>query len=121
MSAVADLAEFLIPEIKTGADIKPVSVGPVLPSALPLFDSTIGDAIRVFRTPISLRVRREEGLVFVENDALNLFGHGPTLAAAVAEFRHDLEYYWKYYRALPDEKVAGKGRELKQLYNSLFE
>ncbi|HUO85428.1 MAG TPA: hypothetical protein VM534_09975 [Thermoanaerobaculia bacterium] len=116
-----DTQTFAKPEVETGSQLKSPPERSPLPDALPLFESTLGGSPRRLRRAIGLKVRREEGFVFVENETLDLFGHGPTLEDAVAEFRQDLDYYWRYYSGLSDDQVTGHGARLKQIYSTLFE
>lgn len=87
---------------------------------LPLFTFTTpdGDTKRL-RTPLLLRVTTDGGEIFVENEALNIFGQGKTLHAAIEAFSRDVAYFWQYYRELGDDQVAGAGVTLKRLYEEL--
>jgi hypothetical protein len=116
-----DIQHYNPPEVETGSAIglAPQSA-PSLPGSLPLFETLVGGEWLPLRRPIRLRVRAEEGFIFVENDTLGLFGHGHSLASAVAEFRRDLEYYWKYDGQLGEHEVAQHGVRLKKVYDSLF-
>lgn len=89
------------------------------PPVLPLFSFTFGGSEMRLRRPLLLRVVAEDGEVFVENDALRIFGRGATLHAAVESFAHDLAYYWRYYRNLGSDEVAGDAVRLKAAYEDL--
>jgi hypothetical protein len=89
------------------------------PPVLPLFSFTFGGSEMRLRRPLMLRVVAEDGEVFVENDALRIFGRGGTLQAAVESFAHDLVYYWRYYRNLGAEEIAGDAVRLKAVYEEL--
>lgn len=107
-------------QVETASYVTPVAV-PTRPNRpLPLFsfDAPDGD-VKLLRTPLMLRVTEEDGEIFVENEALNIFGHGKTLHAAIQAFSRDLAYFWTYYRGLPDEDVARDGATLKGRYEDL--
>jgi len=89
------------------------------PETLPLSTFVIDDRTMTLAEPLLLRVALEEDTYFVENDTLHLFGKGASLAEAIEAFSRDLAYYWRYYRNLRDEEVAGAGVELKRIYEGL--
>jgi hypothetical protein len=108
------------PRVETYGYMTPVAVPTPTAKPLPLFAFVTADGeVKRLTTPLMLRVTAEDGEIFVENEALNLFGHGRTLQAAVEEFSHDLAHFWAYYRALSDDQVAGDGASLKKLYAEL--
>lgn len=100
-------------------DVRPTNLLLHFRGMLPLFTFSVDGEIKRLRQPLMLRVTIEDGEYFTENDALRLFGNGKTLAAALQAFYDDLAYYWQYYRALPDDQVAGDGEALKRLYQEL--
>ena len=69
--------------------------------------------------PLVLQVSVEDGAYFVENEPLHLFAKGSSLEEAVDAFAADLVYYWRYYKSLRDDEVAGAGLELKRIYEGL--
>lgn len=110
------------PKVETYAYMADSGLEGVLPilSDLPLLSMPFaGGEVRHLRRPLSLRVSFEDGEFFVENDALRLFGNGATLRKAVEAFSRDFAYYWKHYRSLTDDEVAGDGVQLKKLYEEL--
>lgn len=106
------------PRIETSSDI---SFGRAPAARLPLFDFEAGGETIRLKRAVGVRVGLEEGTWFVENEALSLFGHGESLAEAVAEFRDDLGYLWCRYRGLPDEELSVSARKLRDLLGSLTE
>jgi hypothetical protein len=117
-SAWADLA----PRVETYSYIlsQPLIAGmfPLIPP-LPLFTIVVDGVIRYLSRPLILRTAIEDGQFFVENDTLQLFGHGATMMDAMQAFSRDLIYYWRYYRSLSNDEVAGHGAVLKRLYEDL--
>jgi hypothetical protein len=89
------------------------------PAVLPLFNLVADGRSMPLAQPLTLRVSIEEGVYFVENDTLRLFGKGASLDEAVQAFQRDLVYYWRYYRSLSEDDVAGAGVELKKTYDTL--
>src|SRR5260370_34238327 len=86
---------------------------------LPLFTILVDGVIRHLSRPLILRTAIEGGQFFVENDTLQLFGYGATLLDAMQAFSRDLIYYWRYYRSLSNDEVAGHGIVLKKLHDDL--
>lgn len=109
------------PRVETYGYLVPVPAVPAsVARPLPLFSFvTRSGEIKRLRTPLMLRVSIEDGDIFVENDALNIFGHGKTLHGAIESFSLDLAHFWTYYRDLSSEQVAGDGEMLKKLYEDL--
>lgn len=105
------------PRVETYAYV--VTRTTVTSPVLPLFSFAFEGTEKRLRNPLLLRVVAEDGEVFVENDALRIFGRGGTLQAAVESFAHDLAYYWQYYRSLGATEVAGDAVRLKTLYEGL--
>lgn len=106
------------PGLETYSDLSPKTS---LPSELPLFEFEAEGKLHRLRRPIALRIGFEGDTYFVENESLSIFGHGPSLRDAVADFLHDLAYLWSRYRSMGEHEVAGRGRELKTLLRSLAE
>lgn len=93
-----------------------------LPDELfPLFEMPVGGKLRKLRRPLVLRVSIEDGEYFVENETLSLFGNGPSLPEAVAEFFSSLVSTWEYYKGLGEDQVIGRGRKLKAILDHLTE
>jgi hypothetical protein len=86
---------------------------------LHLFTFSIDGRSMELARPLELQVAFEEGMYFVENDLLRLFGNGVSLSEAVQAFERDLAYYWRYYNALSEEEVEGAGLALKRVYDGL--
>lgn len=120
MSAVLlEYEEIQKPEVQTGSGF--VQSRDFLPREFPLFEMPVGEGVLKLRRPLVLRLSIEEGEFFVENETLSLFGNGPTLPEAVAEFFSGLASTWSYYRGLTEEQVTGRGRELKDIFDNLTE
>jgi hypothetical protein len=108
------------PQVETYGYMAPVQIPTPTNRPMALFSfTTLDGEVKRLRTPLLLRLTVEEGEVFVENDSLNIFGHGRTLQAAIAAFSRDVAYFWAYYRALRPDEVAGDGAALKKLYEEL--
>lgn len=106
------------PRVETYSYVERPATMSVAPAVLPLFSFSVGTDVKRLSKPLLLRVAIEQGEYFVENDALHIFGNGPTLSRAV-EFARDLAYSWQYYCGLNDDQVAGDAVTLKKLYEEL--
>lgn len=107
--------------VETAAYMTPVAV-PTRPNKpLPLFSFVLPSGeVKELRAALNLRVTEEDGMIFVENETLNLFGHGRTLHEAIEAFSRDLAYFWEYYRDLGPDEVAGEAVTLKRQYERLL-
>lgn len=108
------------PRVETYAYVPPMSLPAPARKPLPVFSFTTAEGqVQRLTTPLMVHVAIEDGEVFVENEALSIFGHGPTLQAAMDLFSRDLAYFWQYYRSLGNDDVAGEGATLKRIYEEL--
>jgi hypothetical protein len=107
------------PKVETYSYVSPANVMVQPPSVLPLFSFVLEDTVVYLRHALMLRIATEDGEYYVENDALKLFGNGPTLGDAVHALTQDFAYYSEYYRGLQGDEVVGDGMDLKRRYESL--
>jgi hypothetical protein len=119
MPSIAGNLRVARPKLETCAYDVPVAIPTSPANPLPLFSFVSPEGLKSLRTPIMLRVSVEDGEVYVENEALNIFGQGKTLHAAVESFSRDLAYFWSYYRNLTADQVTGEGAVLKKVYEEL--
>lgn len=118
-AALLEYEDIQKPQVETGSGFAKSSE--FLPHEFPIFEMPVAGEVLKFRRPLVLRLSIEEGQYFVENETLSLFGNGPTLTEAVAEFYSGLVSTWEYYRGLSDDQVIGHGRELKKTFENLAE
>ena len=69
---------------------------------------------------ILVRVRHDEGFFFAENETLQLVGTGSDVEAALADFSMHLVHFHQYYSSLPEDRVIGEGKRLRNLFRDLF-
>jgi hypothetical protein len=94
----------------------PIAASPVLL----LVEATFrGQPLRL-RVPVEVRVSPTSENWLAECERLNLLGVGQTATEAFYDLRDHFEHYLDYYHSLEWDRVAGEGRELKQLYEGLI-
>ena len=78
--------------------------------------------IKLFsKRPISVRMSRGERLFLAENEKLGIFTTGESVQEAINEFAGQLIHFYRHYKNLGLDHVTGAARELKELYDDLFE
>lgn len=119
-AALLDYEEIQKPELlQTGVGF--AARAEVLPREFPVFEMPVeGESVKL-RRPLVLRVSLEKGEYFVENETLSLFGNGPNLSGAVADFLSGLASTWSHYRTLREDQVIGRGIEMKRVFERLTE
>ncbi len=70
--------------------------------------------------PISMRIYKDEDLIFAENETLGIVGTGEDENEAVHEFSNHLKHFYTYYNSLSWDKVTGDAKRLKEIYENLF-
>jgi len=70
--------------------------------------------------PIALKISQEEGLLFAENENLNICGIGETSQEALADLHLHILHFYKYYRKIDKEQLVGDAIKLKKLYHNLL-
>ena len=78
-----------------------------------------GTRLRVL-TPITIRVRFEDNLVFAENETLRIFAHGNTQDEAMEQFQQHVVHSQRSYAGLRDDQVLGDAIRLRRLFAELF-
>lgn len=69
--------------------------------------------------PVVLQVKNEGGTYFVENDFLEICGHGDTASEALDGAIKDLAYYYEYYGNLNENEVIGYGVTIRNRFLKL--
>lgn len=85
-----------------------------------LFEADVQGQTRRLRLPVAVEIKTEEGVWFVENTSLNLFGRGASTEEALQDFRHHLSFFADRYLSLPPSEVIGEGKRLKTIYEKIF-
>lgn len=77
---------------------------------------------RIFSTPkpILVKIYRDGGLFFAENENLVVCGTGNTPRDALEDLCIDIIYFFEYYRDLDESQLIGDAIRLKQLYQNLL-
>jgi len=71
--------------------------------------------------PVFVVFDKGRELCFAENETLRIYESGPTQAEANREFSKSIVHFYYYYKNLPDCKVTGKAKELKEIYSKYFQ
>lgn len=72
------------------------------------------------KPPVTIRISQGEEMWFAENDRLNIHAAGQDQEQALQEFETLIIHFYKYYRALEDEKALRGARELKRNFLTTF-
>jgi len=107
----------------TAKEIRPEEIfqgGPFLNFWMPLW--SVGTPTERFRIikPLSVHVYFDEGLFFVENETLCLFGTGLSREEAIDDLGLHMIHFSRYYESLDWSQVTGDAVRLKKLYEDLL-
>ncbi len=86
----------------------------------PLWKIKKGAKKYVTAKPITVKFRREDNMVFAENENLAVCGIGESPGEALDDFRSHIIYFFKYYKRLKTDQLIGDALRLKALYENLF-
>lgn len=70
--------------------------------------------------PILVKIYRDEGLFFAENENLVVCGTGNTPQEALKDLSLHITYFFKYYKKLDRSRLTGDALRLKDLYENLL-
>ena len=90
------------------------------PARLLLLDAMVQGLNRRLSVPVAVEIRKEEGVWFVENNTLKLFGSGSSIESALLEFREHVGFFAERYLSLGPSDVIGEGTRLKAIYEKLL-
>jgi len=70
--------------------------------------------------PIAVKIYKDEGLFFTENENLNVCGTGETSQEALTDLYLHILHFYNYYREINKERLIGDAVRLKKLYHDLL-
>lgn len=70
--------------------------------------------------PVVVRVRKEDGTFWIENENLGIYEIGETREEAMEEFSETLVHFYFHYARKKWSEVVGQARKRKKFYEELF-
>lgn len=104
-----------------------MQAGPGLPQevvkidrVIPLWELEVAGVQLKPARPVGIRLRFEEGVFHAENDALSVYGTGPTPEDAIQDFKETASAFATEYVGLAEDEVIGLGAKIRANFLSVF-